>query len=191
MNKTPNIGIIVGTNRPTRIGRGIAEWVQRNMQHDGLNLELIDLAEINLPFLDEPEIPAHHHYTKDHTKAWSELISKYDGFVLVFPQYNWGYPAVLKNAMDYLFDEWAHKPISLMCYGGHGGFQGLLAMKLVTQGLDMYNMATNPPINISEDMFDEQGQFKDIEAALARYRQPMRAVAEEFIDLLGSADTQT
>jgi NAD(P)H-dependent FMN reductase len=153
------------------------------MQHDGLNLELIDLAEINLPFLDEPEIPARHKYTKDHTKAWSQLISGYDGFVIVFPQYNWGYPAVLKNAMDYLFEEWANKPVSLMCYGSHGGFHGYIAMKLVTQGLDMYNMSTNPPLNISEKMF-KHGQFKNIDEAFARYRQPMQAVSAEFIDLL-------
>jgi NAD(P)H-dependent FMN reductase len=157
----------------------------KEMQHTDLTLSLIDLAEVNLPFLDEPEIPAHHHYQNEHTKAWSKTISGYDGFVLVFPQYNWGYPAVLKNALDYLYDEWARKPVSLMCYGGHGGFQATLALKLVTQGLHMYNMSTNPPLDIEDEMFDEQGQFKDIEAAFARYKQPMKAVSTEFADLLG------
>jgi len=180
----PKIGIIVGSNRPTRICLTVAEWVQKEMSNDSIDLELIDLATIGLPFLDEPEIPAHHAYQKDHTKAWSELISGYDGFVLVFPQYNWGYPAVLKNALDYLYDEWAGKPVSIMCYGGHGGFQATLAAKLVTQGLRMYNMATNPPLDIDDEMFDEHGQFKDIEAAFARYRQPMRAVSAEFVDIL-------
>jgi NAD(P)H-dependent FMN reductase len=181
----PNIGIIVGSNRPSRICLSIAEWAAGTMQHDSLNLAIIDLAEINLPFLDEPEIPAHHHYQKNHTRAWSELVNSYDGFVLVFPQYNWGYPAVLKNAMDYLYDEWAGKPVSIMCYGGHGGFQALIAMKLVTQGLRMYSMATNPPLTIEDEMFDEQGQFKDIYQAFARYQQPLHAVSAEFIDLLG------
>jgi NAD(P)H-dependent FMN reductase len=179
-----NIGIIVGSNRPTRICRSVAEWVAKEMQHNDLNLTLIDLAEINLPFLDELEIPAHHHYQKDHTKAWSETISQYDGFVLVFPQYNWGYPAVLKNALDYLYDEWSKKPVSIICYGGHGGFQATLAMKLVTQGLRMYNMSSNPPLDIEDEMFNEQSQFKDIEAAFSRYKQPMRAVSAEFADLL-------
>jgi len=181
----PVIGIIIGSNRPTRVCRTVAEWVQKEMHHSDLDLQLIDLAEVNLPFLDEPEIPAHHNYQKDHTKAWSERISGYDGFVLVFPQYNWGYPAVLKNALDYLYDEWAGKPVSIMCYGGHGGFQGALGMKLVTQGLRMYNMSTNPPLDIDDDMFDERGQFKDIDAAFARYKQPMQATAAEFAGLLG------
>ncbi len=180
----PHIGILIGSNRPTRVCRVVAEWVMKEMQHPGLELSLIDLAEINLPFLDEPEVPAHHKYTKDHTKAWSKMISGYDGFVLVFPQYNWGYPAVLKNALDFLYDEWARKPVSIMCYGGHGGFQGLLAMKLVTQGLHMYNMSANPPLNIEDEMFDEHGQFKNIKEAFARYRQPVQAVSAEFIDLL-------
>jgi NAD(P)H-dependent FMN reductase len=180
----PKIGIIVGSNRPTRICLTVAEWVKDEMQHDGLNLSLVDLAEVNLPFLDEPEIPAHHKYQKDYTEAWSKTISGYDGFVLVFPQYNWGYPAVLKNALDYLYDEWAGKPVSIMCYGGHGGFQATLATKLVTQGLRMYNMSTNPPLDIEDEMFDEHGQFKDINAAFARYKQPMQAVSDEFVDLL-------
>lgn len=184
INNKPNIGIIIGSNRPTRICRTVAEWVMKEMQHDGLNLSLIDLAEVKLPFLDEPEVPARHHYHKDYTKKWSELIGSYDGFVIVFPQYNWGYPAVLKNALDYLYDEWTHKPVSLICYGGHGGFQGTLALKLVTQGLNMYNMSTNPPLDINDEMFDQQGQFKDIDAAFARYRQPMQAVSAEFINLL-------
>jgi len=184
MDKKPRIGIIVGSNRPNRICLHVAEWVQNAMKHDSLDLELIDLAEINLPFLDEPEIPAHHKYTKNHTKQWSELIRRYDGFVIVFPQYNWGYPAVLKNALDFLFDEWANKPVSIMCYGSHGGFQGAFALKMVTQGLDMYNMSTNPPLNINEKMFNRHGQFKDIDKAFGRYKQPMQAVSAEFVDLL-------
>jgi NAD(P)H-dependent FMN reductase len=179
-----HIGIIVGSNRPLRICRTVAEWAKKEMQHEELDLGLIDLGELNLPFLDEPEIPARHNYRNAHTKAWSATISGCEGFVLVFPQYNWGYPAVLKNALDYLYDEWARKPVSILCYGGHGGFQAALAIKLVTQGLHMYNMSTNPPLGIEDEMFDEYGQFKDIETAFSRYRQPLRAVSAEFADLL-------
>jgi NAD(P)H-dependent FMN reductase len=178
------IGIIVGSNRPNRICLNVATWTKEGMRNDELDLEIIDLAEVNLPFLDEPEIPAHHQYQNEHTVAWSKTISKYDGFVLVFPQYNWGYPAVLKNALDYLYDEWAKKPVSIMCYGGHGGFQASLAIKLVTQGLHMYNMATNLPLDIEEEMFDENGQFKDIASALSRYSTPLQAVSTEFVSLL-------
>ncbi len=157
------------------------------MHHEGLNIELVDLAEINLPFLDEPEIPAHHKYQKEHTVTWSKIVSGYDGFVIVFPQYNWGYPAVLKNALDFLYDEWSKKPVSIMCYGGHGGFQATLSLKLVTQGLRMYNMSSNPPLNIEDEMFDSNDQFIDIDSAFSRYKVPMQAVSAEFVSLLANS----
>lgn len=181
MNK--KIGIILGSNRPTRIGGDIAKWVQKTMAHKPLTIDIIDLAEINLPFLDEPNIPALGNYQKEHTKKWSQLIQQYDGFVLLFPQYNWGYPAVIKNALDFLYQEWQHKPVSIMVYGRHGGFQGLLSMKLVTQGLNMYNMAVNPPLNISKNMFDENNQFIDIDGAFSRIAPQVKMVSAEFVEL--------
>ncbi|MFT8889492.1 MAG: NAD(P)H-dependent oxidoreductase [Ethanoligenens sp.] len=184
MNEKFKIGIILGSNRPGRICQTMGEWVLKTMCHESLAIDLIDLADIDLPFLDEPEIPAHHHYHNEPTLVWSKLISGYDGFVLLFPQYNWGYPAVLKNALDYLFDEWAGKPVSTICYGSHGGFQASIAMKLVTQGLNMHNMATNPSFDISREMFDEHGQFLNIDSAFACYRKSLQAVSSEFVDLL-------
>lgn len=177
------IGIILGSNRPTRIGEEIANWVKKQMENEKLTIDIIDLAVINLPFLDEPDIPAMGNYQKEHTKKWSQLIQQYDGFVLLFPQYNWGYPAVMKNALDFLYSEWSHKPVSIMVYGGHGGFQGLIAMKLVTQGLNMYNMSVNPPLSISKEMFDENNRFIAIDQAFKRVAPQVKMVSEEFIDL--------
>lgn len=178
------IGIILGTNRPKRIGLDIANWVQSTMKHEKLQLDIIDLAKVNLPFLDEPDIPAHGNYQNQHTKDWSELIKSYDGFVLLFPQYNWGYPAVLKNALVYLYSEWDKKPVSIMVYGGHGGFQGLISMKLVTQGLGMYNMSVNPPLSISQKMFDEDGKFIDIDKSFELIKPQVEMVSQEFVNLL-------
>lgn len=178
------IGIIIGTNRPTRIGLHMAKWLQNAMQHDELDINLIDLAEINLPFLDEPNMPAQGKYQKDHTKAWSELIKQYDGLVILFPQYNWGYPAVLKNALDYLYEEWANKPVSISCYGNHAGFQGEIAIRLVLQGLHMRIMTANMPITIDDGMFDENGQFKNIDEALFPYKTAAQLVSSEFATIL-------
>lgn len=178
------IGIILETTRPTRIGLTIAEWVEKKMTHDLLNIDIIDLAKIDLPFLDEPEIPMKKIYTKEHTRQWSALIQQYDGFVLVFPQYNWGYPAVLKNALDFLYEEWKGKPVSTIVYGGHGGFQGFISIKLVTQGLGMYNMSVNPSLTISEEMFDENNQFIDIEHSFKQMAPQVKLVSDEFITLL-------
>lgn len=110
---------------------------------DQLQFDLIDLAEINLPMLDEPELPVTGLYTHPKTKQWSQLIQSYDGFAFVFGQYNWGYPAVIKNAIDYLAKEWANKPVSLVTFGGHGGSQAQIAMRLVVGSLKMKVMTTN------------------------------------------------
>lgn len=188
MTEKIKIGLILGSNRPGRIGGTIAQWVKKELAQEALTIDILDLAEIRLPFLDEPEIPAKGRYQQEHTKRWSETVRRYDGFVLLFPQYNWGYPAVMKNALDYLYSEWQHKPVSIMVYGGHGGFQGLIAMKLVTQGLNMYNMSVNPPLNISKEMFDAADQFIDIEASFERIAPQVRLVSEEFCQLLRPED---
>ena len=98
------IAVVIGSTRPARICADMATWACDTIQ-DGseLSYELLDLAKVNLPFLDEPLKAALYQYTHEHTRAWSELVKSYDGFLFVFPRYNWGYPAVLKNALDYLY----------------------------------------------------------------------------------------
>lgn len=174
------IGIIVGSTRPQRIGLNIANWVDQNLHGQQFDTEIIDLAEINLPMFDEPEIPASGHYQHEHTKKWSQLIQQFDGFILVYPQYNWGYPAVLKNALDFLFQEWNHKPVSMIPYGGHGGFQSMIALQLVVRGLKMRTMAVNPALNLSPKMFDDQGQFLDLPTAFKDNEASIQLLADEF-----------
>ncbi len=110
---TGRIAVVIGSTRPTRICADIARWILRNAQEDSpLHYEIVDLAEVNLPFLDEPLKAALHEYAHEHTVQWSRTVSSYDGFIFVFPQYNWGYPAPLKNALDYLYIEWRDKPVT-------------------------------------------------------------------------------
>jgi NAD(P)H-dependent FMN reductase len=119
------VAVVVGSTRPTRICPGIAEWVKNVAQHDSpLHYELVDLAEVNPPFLDEPLMAALGQYEHEHTRAWSRTVATFDGFIFVFPQYNWGYPAPLKNALDYLYVEWRDKPASFVTYGTRGGHPG-------------------------------------------------------------------
>lgn len=143
------VGIIIGSTRPGRRSKQVADWLHRQLaKSDKVQFDEIDLATINLPFLDEEAIPALGQYAHQHTKNWSKLITSYDGFVFVFPQYNWGYPAVLKNALDYLAKEWSGKPVSLVTFGGHGGAQAQIAMRLVVNGLHMKQLAVNLQIDL-------------------------------------------
>lgn len=178
------IGLIIGSTRPTRISPSIATWLQTAVAQPGLDVDLIDLAEINLPLLDEVEQPSTGIYHEEHTQRWSQLIQGYDGFILLFPQYNWGYPAPLKNALDYLYKEWRGKPVSMVSYGGHGGFQAALSMNLVLRGLKFQLMATNLQLTLKKDEIDENGQFKDPARALAPYAYNAHQLGAEFLHRL-------
>ncbi|MFC6274067.1 NADPH-dependent FMN reductase [Levilactobacillus tangyuanensis] len=182
---TKKIGLIIGSTRPSRISPSIASWLQARVTQPGLTVDLIDLKTINLPFLDEEAMPSDGNYQLDHTKAWSALIQGYDGFILLFPQYNWGYPAPLKNALDTLYAEWRGKPVSLVSYGGHGGFQAALGMQLVVRGLKMPIMTNNLRIDLKKPDLNETGHFIDPAAALAPYEFDANQLGAEFVHRLG------
>jgi len=185
MNSPHRIGVVVGSNRPIRICKQIAQWVLGIAQNgSALGYELVDLAEIALPFLDEPAIPALGNYQHEHTRRWSALVRSFDGFVFVLPQYNWGDPAVLKNALDFLYDEWSGKPAALVTFGTRGGLRAAEQLKIVLQGLHMRNTATNPALNTRPDMLDEAARFIDIGAAFAPFAPAVRQMCGELAALL-------
>jgi NAD(P)H-dependent FMN reductase len=112
------IYVIIRSTRPNRIGRQIAEWVLRNIPLSKVfDAELLDRKDWPLPLNDEPGIPATGVYAHELTRAWSRKIAAADGYIFVTPQYNWGYPAALKNALDHLFKEWNGKPAVIVSYG--------------------------------------------------------------------------
>ncbi len=99
------------STRPGRIGPSFGDWfADVAAAHGGFDVEKIDLAEVNLPFVDEPSHPKLRAYQHQHTKDWSAMIERADAYVFVTPEYNYGYNAVLKNALDFLAHEWADKP---------------------------------------------------------------------------------
>ncbi|MGV8969199.1 MAG: NADPH-dependent FMN reductase [Microbacteriaceae bacterium] len=111
--------IIVGSVRPGRVGLPVSEWVRRATESvDGVTVDFVDLAELGLPFMDEPNHPAKKQYTKQHTIDWSARVDAADAYIFVTPEYNHSYSPVLKNAIDFLFAEWGNKPVSVVSYGG-------------------------------------------------------------------------
>lgn len=155
INSKKTVGIIIGSNRSARVGGDIATWAQPLLANATYDTQIIDLATINLPFLDEPDVPAHGHYQNESTKNFAARIAHCDAFVLVFPQYNWGYPAVLKNALDTVFAEWVGKPVGTIIYGGHT-MQADLAIRLVLSGLRMQQLATNVGLHMHDGAGVEQ-----------------------------------
>ncbi|WP_030910018.1 NADPH-dependent FMN reductase [Streptomyces sp. NRRL F-5126] len=136
--------IIVASTRPGRVGPAVGGWVEDvAVRHGGCTeVELVDLAAWNLPFMNEPNHPRLGQYTHQHTRDWSAKISEADAFVFVMPEYNFGYNAELKNAIDYLHGEWQYKPVGLVSYGGVSA--GTRAAQMIKQVVTTLKMTPLP-----------------------------------------------
>lgn len=111
--------IISATVRPGRKGPIVAAWITEIVKQSGLfDVEYIDLGELALPLMDEPNHPAMQKYTHEHTKRWSAKIEEADAFIFVTGEYDFGYPAPLRNALEYLDKEWGYKAAGIVSYGG-------------------------------------------------------------------------
>jgi NAD(P)H-dependent FMN reductase len=135
----PTLGIIVGSTRPGRVGKQIADWMAGNARRRAeVKVDLIDLSVLALPFLDEPQDATTGVYTQQHTRDWSDRVRRLDAVVLVTPEYNNSFPAPLKNALDYLSDEWGNKPVAMVGYGGtSSGTRAVQALLPVVTSLGM------------------------------------------------------
>ncbi|MFD9895257.1 NADPH-dependent FMN reductase [Amycolatopsis sp. NPDC059027] len=185
MTDKKRVAVVIGSTRPTRICGGIAAWARDSLQEDSdLCYDLIDLAEIALPFLDEPVKAALQQYEHEHTRAWSKLVQSYHGFLFVFPQYNWGYPGVLKNALDYLYREWHDRPASLLTYGTRGGGKAAEQFISVLHGLHMRVLDTHVEAVITDQDVDENWQLRDLDGTLRPNRALLRKIDEEMTEAL-------
>ncbi|MET0865923.1 MAG: NAD(P)H-dependent oxidoreductase [Nakamurella sp.] len=131
--------IILGSTRPGSSAPAIGRWLTAAAAQttDFAEIEILDLAAINLPFLDEPIHPKLGQYTKPHTFAWSRAVDSADALIIVMPEYNAGFPAPLKNALDFLHAEWADKPLGVVSYGGGGGARAAALLRPVTNQLGL------------------------------------------------------
>jgi NAD(P)H-dependent FMN reductase len=189
MSAPGKIGVVVGSTRPRRICSAIASWVLETAGEEGpLDYELVDLAEVDLPFLDEPVMAALGQYEHEHTKRWSRLVKAYDGFVFVMPQYNWGYTAVLKNALDFLYAEWHDKAAAMVTYGSHGGGKGADQLRAVLQGLGMRIALTNPRLDTPPDAPSDGGHAFDV-AGLSSFAPAIRQMSRELVALVAEVAT--
>jgi NAD(P)H-dependent FMN reductase len=123
-----NIKVIVGSTRANRFSEKPAQWIFNIASgHADLQVELLDLREYPLPFFEEalPPGAAKDNYTNPQVVKWREKIKEADGFIICTPEYNHGYPAVLKNALDYTYSSWARKAVAFVSWGGAGGTRGV------------------------------------------------------------------
>ncbi|HQZ82799.1 MAG TPA: NAD(P)H-dependent oxidoreductase [Pyrinomonadaceae bacterium] len=156
-----SLKIITSTTREKSQGIKVARWITEFAKADtDLDVELLDLRAIGLPLMDEPEHPRLGKYTHDHTKEWSKKIAAADAFIIVLGEYNYGYPAPIKNAIDYLFNEWTYKPVAFVSYGGiSAGLRSTQMLKQVVTTLNMMPIAEQVNIPLFAKLINEDGQF--------------------------------
>ena len=153
--------IITSTTRPGRKGIYIANWITELAKlHAEFDVELLDLAVINLPMMDEPNHPRLQKYQHEHTKKWSETIAAADAFIIVLAEYNFGFPAPIKNAIDYLYNEWMQKPVAFVSYGGvSGGLRATQMLKQVVTAVHMMPVVDQVNIPFFANLIDDTGTF--------------------------------
>lgn len=164
--KAMRLMIILGSSRQGRRGEVVAKWVKAAAETDKrLEVDYVDLRELNLPFFDEPMSPftirdTGASYTHPEGEAWAQRVGKADGVLIVSPEYNHGYPAVLKNALDWVGREWVDKPVAYVSYGNiTGGVRSVEQLRQVTNELGLVQVANAIYFpGIARDAFDQTGQ---------------------------------
>lgn len=181
----PRIGVIVASTRPVRIGRQIADEVAdvvsdvvadlTREESSDVTPVVLDLREIALPFLDEPTPPSSGERTLPHSRAWSETISGLDGCVFVTAEYNGGYPAPLKNAIDFLKDEWAGLPGAIVSYGGAGGTSAAAQLRTVLTQLRVDLAEVDTSIRVRSRHYGEDRTLLNAAEVVAGSAADLRA----------------
>lgn len=169
------IAVIVGSTRPGRVGKSVADWVIEQSLNREASYDLIDLEVINLPFFDEEIPPAAHRYQKEHTKRWADIVAQYDGYILVTPEYNHSTSAVLKNALDFVYAEWNNKAVGFVSYGSASGVRAVEHLRAIVGQLQLADVAPTLGFSLFTD-FKNMKEFVPADMHIAEAQTLFNAV---------------
>jgi NAD(P)H-dependent FMN reductase len=154
------IGIILGSTRPGRNGEAVAKWVlELASKRTDAEFELVDLLDYKLPHLDEAAPPSFGQYSQPHTIEWSQKIASFDGYVMVTPEYNHSTSGALKNAIDFLYNEWNNKAVGFVSYGSAGGTRAVEHLRLIAGELQLADVRAQVAFSLFTD-FENFSTFK-------------------------------
>lgn len=171
------IAVVVGSTRPGRRSMQVAEWVlKRAREHGGAEFGILDVADFDLPLLDEPLPPSLGNYQRDHTKRWAAAVGGFDGFIFVTAEYNHSVPGALKNALDYIYAEWNNKAAAFVSYGSAGGVRAVENLRLIAGELQMADVRAQVALPFAAD-FRDYTTFTPSDAA----EQALQPLFEQLI----------
>lgn len=155
----PRIAVIIGSTRPGRFADKPAEWIVGRAKAKGdFDIELIDLRDYDLPFFDEPASPAWAPSQNETAQRWQKKVAEFDGYIVLAAEYNRGPTAVLKNALDYAYNEWNRKPVAFVGYGGVGGARAVEQLRLHAVELQMAPIRAAVHVQMADFMAVMQGE---------------------------------
>jgi NAD(P)H-dependent FMN reductase len=161
------LGLIIGSTRLGRFGPTVAEWFLGHVrQRADLEVDVMDLAEIPLPTVQQAEPVVFGHYPHPDVVAFAERVGAADGFVVVTPEYNHGYPASLKLAIDSVYTEWNAKPVGFVSYGGlAGGARAIEQLRQVFAEVHAVTIRETICFGMAHQQFDPEGVLRSPDAA--------------------------
>lgn len=175
----PVLLILSSSTRPGRKSSALAAWLaQLATERAEFSPDLVELADLALPLLDEPHHPRLGRYEHEHTRAWSRRVAAASAIVIVTPEYNHSFPAGVKNALDYLNAEWAGKPLGYLTYGGvSAGTRAMAALQPVVAILGMRPVPVAVNVPFVGQVVGEDGSVSANETMIAAGNQMLAGLA--------------
>lgn len=182
MNK---IAVVTGSTRPGRNNIAVANWVLENAQkRDDAQFELVDIADFNLPVLDEAMPAGFQQYANEHTKKWSQTIAQYDGYIFVTPEYNHSISGALKNALDYISVEWNNKAAGFVGYGSAGGVRAVEHLRQIASELQLAHVRNQVQLSLFTD-FENFSEFKPADM----HQESLTAMLDQLVSWTAAMKT--
>jgi NAD(P)H-dependent FMN reductase len=177
------ISVIVGSTREARFSEKAARWIFKHLQaRAGVDARLLDLRDFPMPFFDQPmppAMPGRPGYANEVVRKWTQAVARSDSFIVVAPEYNYGPPAVLKNAIDWVYPEWNRKAIGFVSYGSAMGVRSVQQLREIAIELQMAPIRFSVHIPVSTLWAHFQGG--DVEAGLAEVDGAAKAMIDDLL----------
>ncbi|MBX3283180.1 MAG: NAD(P)H-dependent oxidoreductase [Acidobacteria bacterium] len=182
---TLKIGIVTGSTRPGRANLKVAEWVYELAKvRTDAEYEIVDIADFELPLLDESLPPSRGQYENAHTKRWAEKVASFDGYVFITPEYNHSTSAALKNALDFVYAEWNNKSAGFVSYGSAYGVRAVEHLRGMMAELQIADVRQQVMLSLFTD-FENYTVFKPDE----RHKNSLSTLLDQVVAWAGALKT--